>query len=113
MEYNGERFLDVLYVQLYKSEEVLHTKENKDTKEESIRRYMDRLESIHNKSNTKSKKDLVKHLYFNKYVIKEENMPWYMDDNERQGIIEAQKKTLGAWIDYLTDENAKYPMWAK
>ena len=42
--YNGEKFLDILYSQLYKSEEVQHTKEKNDNKEESIKRYMDRLE---------------------------------------------------------------------
>ena len=43
MNNNGEKFLDVLYKDLFKSEEVLHTKDKKDTKEESIKRYMDRL----------------------------------------------------------------------
>ena len=113
MDYNGERFLDVLYKELYKSEEVLHTKEKNDTKEKSIKRYMDRLESIHSKANTQSKKDLIKSLYFKKYVIKEENLSDYLSDEEKQGIIESQKKSLSTWIDYLTDENAKYPMWAK
>ena len=113
MDYNGERFLDILYQGLYKSEEVLHTKEKNDTKEESIKKYMDRLEYIHNKANTESKKDLVKSLYFKKYVIKEENLPLYMDENIKNNIIEKQKKSLATWIDYLTDENAKYPMWAK
>ena len=113
MDYNGERFLDILYKELYKSKEVLHTKEKNDIKEESIKRYMDRLESIHDKANTKSKKNLIKSLYFKNYVIKKENLPWYMGDNEKQGIIETQKKSLSTWIDYLTDENAKYPMWAK
>ena len=111
--YNGERFLDVLYTQLYKSEEVEHTKESKDTKEESIKRYMDRLEYIHSKANTQNKKDLIKKLYFDKYVIKKENLPLYMYDTNKEGIIESQKKSLSTWIDYLTDENAVYPMWAK
>ena len=111
--YNGERFLDVLYTQLYKSEEVEHTKESKDTKEESIKRYMDRLEYIHSKANTQNKKDLIKKLYFDKYVIKKENLPLYMGDPNKEGIIESQKKSLSTWIDYLTDENAVYPMWAK
>ena len=113
MDYNGERFLDVLYKELYKSDEVLHTKEKNDTKEKSIKRYLDRLETIHNKANTESKKDLVKSLYFKKYVIKKENLPLYMDENIKNNIIESQKKSLSTWIDYLTDENAKYPMWAK
>ena len=110
--YNGERFLDVLYTQLYKSEEVLHTNEKNDTKEESIKKYMDRLETIHKKANTDNKKDLVKRLYFDKYVIKKEDFPFGVDDKTKEGIIETQKKTLSAWIDYLTDENARYPMWA-
>ena len=113
MNNNGERFLDVLYKELFKSEEVLHTKDKKDTKEESIKKYMDRLEHIHSKANTENKKELVKSLYFKKYVIKKENLPFYLSDTEKEGIIEAQKKSLSTWIDYLTDENAKYPMWAK
>ena len=113
MNYNEEKFLDVLYKELYKSDEVLHTKEKSDTKEQSIKRYMDRLETIHNKANTDSKKNLVKRLYFDKYVIKKDNLSHFLSDADKLGIINAQKKSLSTWIDYLTDENAKYPMWAK
>ena len=113
MNYNGEKFLDVLYKDLYRSDEVLHTKEKSDTKEESIKRYLERLEKVHNKADTESKKSLIKKLYFDRYVIKREELPIYLDSHEKDVIIDAQKETLSAWIDYLTDENAKYPMWAK
>ena len=113
MDYNGERFLNVLYKELYKSEEVLHTKEKNDTKEKSIKRYMDRLESIHSKANTQSKKDLIKSLYFKKYIAKKENLPNNLSEADKEEKIANQRISLSAWIDYLTDENAKYPMWAK
>ena len=71
---NGERFLDIIFKDLYKSEEVLHTKEKDDTKEDSINRYLSRLERIHKKANIESKKNLIKHLYYDKYVIKQEDI---------------------------------------
>ena len=113
MNYNGERFLDVLYKDLYNSDEVLHTKKKNDSKEESISTYLNRLERIHNRINTKYKEALVKKMYFNKYVIKEKDIPSYIDDNIRKDIINNQKITLAAWIDYLSDKNAMYPVWAK
>ena len=108
--YEGEKLLDKIYKDLYNSKSVQHTRRNNDRREESIRRYMDRLERVHNKANTEHKKDLIKELYFDKYVISEEKIPSFAD---KEVVIAAQKKSLSRWIDYLTDENAKYPMWAK
>ena len=113
MNYNGEKFLDILYKDLYKSDEVLRTTGKSDTKEESIRKYLDRLEKIHSKADTESKKNLIKKLYFDKYVIKREDLPNYIENHEKDVIIDAQRETLGAWIDYLTDQTANYPTWAK
>ena len=109
---NGERFLDIIFKDLYKSEEVLHTKEKDDTKEDSINRYLNRLEKIHKKANIESKKNLIKHLYYDKYVIKQEDIKG-KNSKEKEDIIENQKKTLSTWIDYLIDDNTEYPMWAK
>ena len=108
--YNGERFLDKLYQDLYNSPEVNNTKRTQDSRKESIRKYMNRLVRIHSMANTKHKKHLLKQLYYRKYIIKEDNIP---DHLNKQQVIKVQKKSLDKWIDYLTDENAKYPMWAK
>lgn len=108
--YEGEKLLDRIYKDLYNSKSVQHTRENRDQREESIRRYMNRLERVHSKANTEHKRNLIKKLYFDKYVISEEKIPSFAD---KDIIIAAQKKSLSRWIDYLTDENARYPMWAK
>ena len=100
--YEGEKLLDKIYKDLYNSKSVQHTRRNSDRREESIRRYMDRLERVHNKANTEHKKDLIKELYFDKYVISEEKIPSFAD---KEVVIAAQKKSLSRWIDYLTDEN--------
>ena len=113
MNYNGEKFLDILYKDLYKSKEVLRTKEKSDTKEESIAIYLNRLERIHNRANTDYKKNLIKELYYHKYIIEEENIPNYINDNEKENIINDQKKSLDLWIDYLSSNDAMYPLWAK
>ncbi len=109
-DYLGEKFLNRLYKDLYLSEEVQHTSEKDDKKEEAIKKYMDRLKKVHNLANTESKKNLLKSFYFRKYIIKEENIPYGLNKKE---IIDSQKKRLSMWIDYLTDDDAMYPMWAK
>ena len=113
MHYNGERFLDILFKDLYKSEEVLHTKEKGDTKEVSIARYLERLERVHRRVNSRNKKDILKQLYYDRYVIKIENLPYHLSERDKDLIIESQKKSLSIWIDYLTDEHTSYPMWAR
>ncbi len=112
-DYSGEKFLDRIFKDIYLSDEVQHTSLKSDRKEEAIRKYMERLERIHKKANITGRKELIKQLYFNKYVIKKENLPVYISDHDKEIIIENQKKTLESWINYLTDENARYPMWLK
>ena len=109
-DYSGEKFLERLFNDLYLSEEVQHTSKKDERKEVSIKKYMDRLDRIHKLANTEEKKEILKQFYYRKYVINENNIPSGLDKKE---IIEGQKKRLSMWIDYLTDENAKYPMWAK
>ena len=70
-DYNGEKFLDKLYSNLYMSDEVQHTKENTDKRYEAIRRYLERLKRVHDKADTKTKKELLRSLYYDKYIIKE------------------------------------------
>ena len=110
MDESGIRFLDKLYGNLYMSDVVQHTKENKDSRVEAIRKYLERLENLHKFATTESRKEYILDMYFDKYIIKEENIPYGVD---KQKVIEAQKKRLKAWIDYLTDPTTTYPMWAK
>ena len=109
-DYKGIEFLDKLYKNLYMSDEVQHTKENKDNRKEAIQKYMDRLEKVHALADIDRKKAMLEKLYFDKYVIKKENIPY---DVDRQSIINIQKKSLKMWIDYLGNETTSYPMWAK
>jgi len=92
------------------SDVVQHTKDTKDNRYEAIDKYLDRLERIHSKADTESKKNHLKRLYFDKYVIKKENIPYGADSTQ---IINSQQKRLSMWIDYLSDPNTVYPMWAK
>ena len=110
MDYNGEKFLDKLYQNLYMSDEVQHTKENSDNRAEAIRKYLERLERVHKKADTETKKELLESMYYNKYVIKEENISNRYD---KEAIINGQKKSLKIWLDYLSNETANYPVWAK
>ena len=109
-DYKGIDFLDKLYKNLYTSDEVQHTKENNDKRRETLQKYMDRLEKVHKKADTDTKKELIESLYYDKYVIKKENIN---DAENRELIINGQKKSLKMWLDYLSDENTIYPTWAK
>ena len=110
--YNGEIFLDKIFKELYLSKEVQHKKSNKDTKYESIKKYLERLNKIHKKS-LENKNNLLKELYYKQYVIKEENISTKLTKEEKQSIIDNQKKSLEKWLNYLTDEKTKYPLWQK
>ena len=123
-EYSGEKFLDKLFSSLYTSDEVSHSKDNTDNRYEAIRKYLERLEKVHNKANTESKKELLKSIYYDKYVIKEEvlrdkilKLLGYMPEGgmreEINDVINIQKNSLSNWIDYLSDKNSYYPLWAK
>lgn len=107
----GEAFLDKYFQNLYMSDEVQHTKDNKDNRLKAINKYLDRLKRIHSQADTESKKRLLEKLYFDKYVVKEENLPNNID---KKAIIEAQKKSLSQWLEYLSStEVSIYPNWVK
>ena len=108
--YKGEQLLDRIYSDLFSSDSVQHTRKDSDRREESIKRYLKRLENIQNKITTNHRRDLIKKLWFDEYIIKEENIPNTMNADT---IISAQSNSLLKWIDYLRDEEVKYPMWAK
>ena len=136
--YKGEELLNKLYPDLALSKEVLHRNRNPKYKLKNIRNYLKRIEKIHSlatKSNRKVDKERLKELYYQKYVIKEENIneryyrniqniaikrgygAVFLDDEDRhhlaQIIINDQKKSLDIWIDYLFSENINYPLWVK
>lgn len=106
----GEQFLDKLYKNLYMSDEVQHTKGKNDSRVEAIKKYLERLEKVHRNANTSTKKRILEHFYYKKYVVKEKNLPEYVD---KQIIIKNQKKSLKMWLDYLSNPTANYPTWAK
>ena len=139
IDYTGELFLDKLFKDLYKSKEVLNGARDKSQKAENIRRYMERLEELHQRvseSPRENDKNLLKKLYYDKYVIKENDIPenYYKHQQEillergyghvsltneqkkelAKQVIEEQEKSLDYWIDYFTSrDTSMYPMWAK
>ena len=110
---DGEKFINKLFQWLYNSNEVQNSREKSDDRITSIAKYMERLESIHQRGNTEHRKDLLKSLYFRKYIINYSDIPKDMNKNEKQRIIKNQKQTLGEWLDYLTEPTNPYPMWLK
>ena len=68
---NGEDFLNHLNKNMHNEDIVMHTASKSDTPEEKIKKYMERLEKSHNKAkDNKHKMNILKQLYYNKYVIK-------------------------------------------
>lgn len=123
--YKGERFLDKLYRDLYKSEEVNRKYVNVYDKFNNIRKYLERLEKCHLLATTSERDiDLVrlKNLYYDKYIIKEENIPskYFLKhknsskDEVVRKLIESQKESFDVWFNYLNSNDAlKYPMWVR
>lgn len=113
--YSGESFLNKLYKDLHMSDVVMHTASASDNPSQKINKYMERLERIHD-NKKENIKNYIMNLYHKKYIIKGENLTEYRNSQTeeiRRQIIESQIKTFDMWINYLTDEEAKYPMWAK
>lgn len=132
------RLLDRLYKDLYLNESVLHHGSgNKYDKFNNIKSYIDKLEDIHTRvSETGRHVDYLKQLYYDKYVIKKEDIPesYYEHQKEialergyghveitegqksqiQEEVINNQKARLDIWLDYFLSENASvYPFWAK
>ena len=128
----GIKFLNKLYKDMYLDETVSNHSKKLDKPVDKIDRYLDRLEEAHD---NERKIRLLKQFYYDKYVIKEENIPesYYKLQQQiylergyghvnitaeekhkmAQSLIENQKKSLDIWIDYLSSSDALYPMWAK
>ena len=137
MNYEGEKFLLKLYKELYNKQSVKHSSTKSDNKYEVVKKYIERLERVHEKAiNHKSDNGikLLKSFYYDKYVIKKEDIPEsyinyldkvqfdqygihmneYQKEEQKDLIIEDQKKSLDEWINYFTSEDTKfYPTWAK
>ena len=136
-DYKGEKFLNKLYKDLHVQDVVMHTATPSDKKEEKVKKYLDRLERVENiaKSSNRNGIELLKRLYYKKYVIKAENIPESyfelqkkmalergyghieIDERMRQElikiVIEDQKKSLDMWLDYFLSEDCLYPEWFK
>ena len=113
MDDNGIKFLDKLYQNLYMSDAVQHTKDNKDSRIDAIGKYLERLDRVSSMADTESKKRHLLNLLYKKYVIKEEDIPRSVPPEFVADIIADQKKSLSLWVDYLTDPTTSYPLWAK
>lgn len=131
------KMIDRIYNQLYTKYEVTHYAENKYNKFENIKIFIDRIEKIHNRAkNNPHLINQLKNYYYYKYVIKPEEIPesYYLHQQQlafergygkieitdyikkkyQQQIIEDQKKSLDAWLDYFLSDDSNYiPMWAK
>lgn len=135
--YQGESFLNRLYKDLHMADEVMHTASLSDTKDEKVRKYLERLEKVESlaKNNKYHGIELLKEMYYKKYVIKPENVPEsYFETQKRialergfghvdiaeyerkqmiDAIINDQKKSLDIWLDYFLSGDALYPEWFK
>ena len=130
---SGEEFLNALYQDMHMNPEVMFTADKSDTPVEKIGKYLDRVERVHDKAQESSHKmERLKHLYYEKYVIKElpdsflrlkkkiaidkvvENfeITSSMMKQWLSEVQENQKSTLDRWIDFLSS-NQTYPTWFK
>lgn len=132
------RFIDRLYKDLYLEESVIHHGSgNKYDKFDNINLYMQKLEDIHNKvADTGRHKELLRNMYYDKYIIKPEDIPesYYEHQQEialergyghveiteevkkqyEEQIINDQKSSLDVWLSYFISEDSNiYPFWAK
>ena len=76
MDYEGEKFLLKLYRELYNEESVKHSGLISDNKYELINKYLKRIEKTE-KVFTSNNKELIKYLknrYYDRYIIKKEDI---------------------------------------
>ena len=134
---SGIEFLTKIYNNLHNEEIVKHTSNPSDNKYQAIEKYMDRLERITERAyQNENDMDLLKRLYHDKYVIKEENIPESYFEKQKQialdrgyghleytaeikereieQIVNEQKESLDSWLDYFASSDTKhYPTWFK
>lgn len=125
------RMIDKLYKEFYKSDEYRHQFRNTNAKFENISSYIERLEKIFKKiKNNPIYINRIKQLFYNKYIIKRENIPNINQNQTRykrkrkndeqlnlihqEQVINDQKASLDTWLDYfISKESDHIPMWAK
>lgn len=139
---SGLDFLNRLYKDLHNSEVVMHKASLSDSKNVKVEKYLNRLEKITNKvyDNKRITREndinLLKKYYYDKYIIKKENIPesyfelqkkialeeghGHLEYNneikelEIEHIISEQKYSLDKWLDYfVSKETDYYPTWFK
>ncbi len=136
-QYQGESFLNRLYRDLHNSELVMHTATPSDHKNEKVRKYLERLNRVENlaKSRGMHAVELLRQFYYDRYIIKEENIKesfydkkklmalergfGYIEftEEEKKNLVAAvigdQKKSLDSWWDYFLSDECSYPEWFK
>ena len=143
---NYDKFIGKLYDILLESDIISYEDKPKDLKEkkERLEKYLDKLDRVQSRAISKEEHvDTLKRLYYDKYVIKKENIPEgyfkslekrYLDeghghhnlvnpdnDTDRELkeqhiniIIREQIDSLDAWLNYFLSKDSDYlPMWAK
>ena len=139
----GEKFLHKKYSDLHTSESVEHEQarrkrageETTQKPAEKIADFLSVIERTHGHTDNPEVMQKIRDYYHEEYVINPEDVPEsYFEDQKKiareQGhgdieitdemkqemtevIITDQKTSLDTWIDYLTSEDAAYPMWLK
>lgn len=134
----GIKLIDKLYKDLYKDPSVIHHgTDNIYGKFNNIESYIDKLETVHKKvAETGRHIDYLKKCYYDKYVIKREDIPesYYnmqvqialergyghinlteqMKKELQDEVIENQKARIDTWLDYFLSEDSNvYPFWVK
>ena len=141
LDKEGIEFLNRLYKDMYKSDEVMHgvNKRFIGNKNDNIGRYIDRMQELHERVATSGRENdlrMLKKFYYRKYVIKEEDIQDSYYEHQKEiylergyghveftkqdkhemaiQIINDQKKRLDVWIEYFVSNDSSYiPMWAK
>jgi len=141
IDQKGIEFLNRLYKDMYKSEDVMHGTDERyiGNKVDNISRYIDRMRDLHERVASSGRAhdlDLLRQFYYRKYVIREEDIPESYFEHQKEiylergyghveftekdkhemimPIINDQKKSLDVWIDYFVSSDSSYiPMWAK
>ena len=138
MDKDTLRFIDSLYKDLYLSDEVLHhSTGDKSDKFRNLKEYFEMLKDLHDRASiSENRKEMLKRLYHNKYVIKPEDIPesyykmqqrlalergfghieidYWKELELQKEVIKAQENSLDTWLDYfLSDDSKIYPFWAK
>lgn len=128
---SGEEFLNKLYSEMYKEYTVSRSAGKNKTPTDKISGYLKRLEEAHSTAKENEHKlQLLKHFYYDKYIIKElpdnyiafrQRIAWErglgdlkIDKKEMLARVqEGQKNSLDKWIDYFVSDETPYPMWFK